>query len=154
MGGIRVNMRMQTALTRCMPPERRLAEHTAPIDCLAMRSPKRSCSAQCAGRAAAEDVARRRHSGWDAAAAAPALDLARSVGDGRPQGERSPVSLQTELQDLMWEQVGLFRTGAQLDAALKRIRQMRDAEWPRLRIAAAGPFNMHLHDRDELWARC
>ena len=152
MGGIRVNTRMQTCVEALYAAGEAVGGAHGANRLSGNAITEAFVFGECAGRAAAEDVARRPHSGWDATAAAPALDLARSVRDGRPQGERTPISLQTELQDLMWEQVGVFRTGSQLDAALSRIRQMRDAELPHLRIAAAGQFNMDLHDWYELRA--
>ncbi len=152
MGGIRVNTRMQTCVEALYAAGEAVGGAHGANRLSGNAITEAFVFGECAGVAAAEDVARRGQSGWDDTAAAPALELARSVRDGRPQGERSPVSLQTELQDLMWEQVGVFRTGAQLETALSRIRQMRDAELPHLRIAAPGPFNMDLHDWYELRA--
>ena len=152
MGGIRVNTRMQTCVDALYAAGEAVGGAHGANRLSGNAITEAFVFGECAGRAAAEDVARRAHSGWNATAAAPALDLARSVGEGRPQGDGTPISLQTELQNLMWEQVGLFRTGSQLEAALNRIRRMRDVELPHLRIAAAGQFNMDLHDWYELRA--
>jgi succinate dehydrogenase / fumarate reductase flavoprotein subunit len=152
MGGIRVNTRMQTCVEALYAAGEAVGGAHGANRLSGNAITEAFVFGECAGRAAAEDVARRGHSGWDGAAAASALDLIRCLRDGRPHGERTPLSLQTELQDLMWDHVGVFRTGAQLDAALSRIRQMRDAELPHLRIAAAGQFNMDLHDWYELRA--
>jgi succinate dehydrogenase/fumarate reductase flavoprotein subunit len=152
MGGIRVNTRMQTCIDGLYAAGEAVGGAHGANRLSGNAITEAFVFGECAGRAAAEDVARRGRSGWDAAAAAPALDLARSVRDGRPHGEGTAIGLQAELQGLMWDQVGLFRTGARLEAALGRIRQMREAELPHLRIATTGGFNMDLHDWYELRA--
>jgi succinate dehydrogenase/fumarate reductase flavoprotein subunit len=152
MGGIRVNTRMQTCVDALYAAGEAVGGAHGANRLSGNAITEAFVFGECAGRAAAEDVARREHSAWDATAAAPALDLMRGLCDGRPHGERTPLSLQTELQNLMWDHVGVFRTGARLDAALSRIRQMSETELPQARIAAAGPFNVDLHDWYELRA--
>ena len=72
-----------------------------------------------------------------------------------PRGSKrgmAPVGLQAELQKLMWEKAGPFRTGEKLSDALRRIREMREQELPALEIATEGAFNMDLQDWFELRA--
>ena len=72
-----------------------------------------------------------------------------------PRGSKrgmAPVGLQAELQKLMWEKAGPFRTGEKLSTALRRIREMREQELPGLEIATEGAFNMDLQDWFELRA--
>jgi succinate dehydrogenase/fumarate reductase flavoprotein subunit len=72
-----------------------------------------------------------------------------------PRGSKrgtAPVGLQAELQKLMWEKAGPFRTGKKLSTALRRIREMREQELPGLEIATEGAFNMDLQDWFELRA--
>ena len=64
----------------------------------------------------------------------------------------APVVLQNELQTLMWNQAGPFRTGEKLAQALARIAEMTDVELPALRIAAQTSYNIDLHDWFELRA--
>jgi succinate dehydrogenase/fumarate reductase flavoprotein subunit len=64
----------------------------------------------------------------------------------------APIALQAELQELMWEQVGPFRTGDKLAAALARIETMQKEHLRRLRIGGAREFNLDLHDAFELRA--
>jgi succinate dehydrogenase/fumarate reductase flavoprotein subunit len=64
----------------------------------------------------------------------------------------APVALQAELQKLMWEKAGPFRTGKKLSEALRRIREMREQELPALEIATESAFNMDLQDWFELRA--
>ena len=63
----------------------------------------------------------------------------------------TPISLQAELQKLMWEKAGPFRTGDHLSSALKRIVQM-EGELPTLRVNAQDGFNLNLQDWFELRA--
>ena len=81
-----------------------------------------------------------------------ALDrIAALVPRGSKRGT-TPVALQAELQKLMWEKAGPFRTGEKLSDALRRIREMREQELHDLEIATEGAFNMDLQDWFELRA--
>jgi succinate dehydrogenase/fumarate reductase flavoprotein subunit len=64
----------------------------------------------------------------------------------------SPAALQIELQNLMWELAGPFRTGDNLTAALTRINHMRDHELEHAAIGAEKSFNLDLQDWFELSA--
>ncbi len=57
-----------------------------------------------------------------------------------------------ELQALMWDQVGLLRTGDGLAAALARIRTMQSRDLRALALPADTPFNLALLDWFELRA--
>jgi succinate dehydrogenase/fumarate reductase flavoprotein subunit len=104
-----------------------------------------------AGRAAAAHAARTTRA-WDPAAAAEAIDRTRALRAGVPRPELTAIGLQTELQDLMWEKVGPFRTADQLSAALQRIESMRDDEFPHVPWPSTGPFNLDVQDWYELRA--
>jgi succinate dehydrogenase/fumarate reductase flavoprotein subunit len=68
------------------------------------------------------------------------------------KGSASPARLQGELQQLMWQQAGPFRTGEKLSAALKRIRHMREHELAHARIGAQQTYNLDIQDWFELRA--
>jgi succinate dehydrogenase / fumarate reductase, flavoprotein subunit len=77
------------------------------------------------------------------------------IGSMLPCGSKrgtAPVALQAELQKLMWENAGPFRTGEKLANALRRIREMQEQELPDLGIASGSAFNMDLQDWFELRA--
>ncbi|MBM3486016.1 MAG: FAD-binding protein [Alphaproteobacteria bacterium] len=99
--------------------------------------------------------AQNRRQAWDARAAAPVLDRMRAVAARETQGRKwtdSPTGrMLAELQTVMWDQVGLLRTGAKLEAGLARIRAMR-AELDRLPFPAETPFNLALLDWHDLRA--
>ena len=64
----------------------------------------------------------------------------------------APIVLQTELQRLMWEQAGPFRTGEKLTAVLERIEEMEKDDLLHLRTASDRDFNLDLQERFELRA--
>ncbi len=64
----------------------------------------------------------------------------------------APIALQVELQRLMWEQAGPFRTGDRLASALSRIEAMQKKDLPECRVGSEQPFNPDLHDWFELRA--
>ena len=105
-----------------------------------------------AGLVAAESVKRVR-SKWDDRLADEALRRLISFRRGDSGSNAvAPIALQAELQKLMWEQAGPFRTGEKLSAALACIDEMRMKDLPRLRIGAAAQFNLDLQDAFELRA--
>jgi succinate dehydrogenase/fumarate reductase flavoprotein subunit len=78
-----------------------------------------------AGRFAAEDVANL-ESGWSEKAAAAALDeIVASRNVSATESGPGLSGMLVELQELMWQDVGLVRTQGQLDSALARVREMR-----------------------------
>jgi succinate dehydrogenase / fumarate reductase flavoprotein subunit/fumarate reductase (CoM/CoB) subunit A len=75
---------------------------------------------------------------------------ARLVSTKSPDG--GAPALMEELQSLMWDKVGLVRTGAALDHALARIRDMRRGDLMALTIPDDKPFNQALLDWFDLGA--
>jgi succinate dehydrogenase/fumarate reductase flavoprotein subunit len=100
----------------------------------------------CAGRYAL----RRRGTRWNDRAAAPHLDLVRRVL-GRNQGRGPPPNrLMRELKDMMWREVGAFRTAGKLTRALDRIRTMQRRELDELAVSDERVHNTSLVDWFEL----
>ena len=64
----------------------------------------------------------------------------------------SAAGLMTELQELMWDKVGLFRTAEKLGQALTRIREMQKLDLYKITIPDDKPFNQALLDWYELRA--
>jgi succinate dehydrogenase/fumarate reductase flavoprotein subunit len=71
---------------------------------------------------------------------------------GRPKGSVTPAALQAELQNLMWEKTGPFRTGAKLAAALARIQQMQRDELQNVSVTEETSYNLDLQEWFELRA--
>ncbi len=103
-----------------------------------------------AGSHAAEQ-AKKFAANWDDALARAAIARLSKARDFHSTDSPTPIALQAELQQLMWENAGPFRTGAKLSDALARIRQMQQ-QLPQLKIGAEGRFNLDLQDWFELRA--
>ena len=88
---------------------------------------------------------------WHETVAEAALERLRGSACSDGAGAATPISLQVELQKLMWENAGPFRSGEKLSVALARIERMRQ-QLPSLKVAAAQPYNMDLQDWFELRA--
>jgi len=88
---------------------------------------------------------------WNPTAVDTHADAIRELVSKRSKGGVSPVTYQTELQHVMWEMAGPFRTGDKLAAALKRIQGMRD-ELPNLSVGSEASFNLDIQDWFELRA--
>ena len=105
-----------------------------------------------AGAAAAAESAKVTSVDWDPKLAAPAIELRKRVTGAHSKSGRTPAALQAELQDLMWEKAGPFRTGVNLAALLERVKRMRHDELPYLSIGGEQAFNLSLQDWFELRA--
>ncbi len=104
-----------------------------------------------AGEAAGEE-SRRVPADFDERLAADAIERMEAFR-GNSRGDCvPPIALQGELQKLMWEKAGPFRTGEKLAAALSRIEEMKRNDLTRLHMGAAARFNPDLHDAFELRA--
>ena len=102
-----------------------------------------------AGSSAAE-AAKHTHLDWHAELAAAAVERVRALR--RSKGGVPPVALQAELQNLMWEKAGPFRTGEKLTAALARIQQMQMDDLPNASLTDETSYNLDLQDWFELHA--
>jgi succinate dehydrogenase/fumarate reductase flavoprotein subunit len=81
-----------------------------------------------------------------------ALERAAAFESTGSESAAAPAELQEELQNIMWEQAGPFRTGEKLGMAMSRIREMKQDDLPRLKLARKRSFNLDLQDRFELRA--
>ena len=102
---------------------------------------------EVAGRSAAAHASATDRT-WDEAAARAAQRRCAPPAPGL--GGTSAVALMSELQALMWRDVGPFRTAAGLERALARICAMRTFELARVNVPEAGPFANELSDWHEL----
>jgi succinate dehydrogenase/fumarate reductase flavoprotein subunit len=151
MGGIRVNLRMQTSVEGLYAAGEAVGGAHGANRLSGNAITEALVFGECAGRAAAEEACRTPKR-WDPSAAAEGIERMRAVRAGASRGGLTAIGLQTQLTDLMWEQVGPFRTATQLTAALHRIEDMRDREFPHVHVPAAQPFDMDLQDWFELRA--
>jgi succinate dehydrogenase/fumarate reductase flavoprotein subunit len=100
----------------------------------------------CAG-----EKAKRLTSMWEDKVARQSIERFSKIREVRSRKTTTPISVQDELQKLMWENAGPFRTGDKLSAALDRIEQMQ-RELPDLKVGGERRFNLDLQDWFELRA--
>ena len=104
-----------------------------------------------AGLSAAE-AAQRTPAGWQSELAASAIEDVNALRSKPLKGDVKPVALQEQLQTLMWENAGPFRTGVKLADALARIQEMQRDELPNLSVSDAPLYNLDSQDWFELRA--
>jgi len=104
-----------------------------------------------AGSSAAE-AAQHLHVDWEPKLAAAAFERLNALRSRQSSDGVRPVALQAELQNLMWENAGPFRTGAKLAAALARIQQMQRDDLPNVTVTDETVYNLDLLDWCELRA--
>jgi len=147
MGGIRVNGQMETSIPGLYGAGEVVGGANGANRLSGNAIPEAFVFGERAGRFAAA-YARGRNRTWSDAAAQEHLDLLNSLisrqsdtaGDKAALGE-----MWFELQNLMWEKVGVLRTGEKLTAALARIREMRTT-LAEMVPADDTEFNMTLQD--------
>jgi succinate dehydrogenase/fumarate reductase flavoprotein subunit len=151
MGGIRVNTRMETCIKGLYAAGEAVGgangANRLSGNAITEAFVFGARAGACAG-AEAKTLSRNR----DDKLAAVALDRIQSMPPRGSKRETAPVILQAELQKLMWEKAGPFRTGEKLSEALRRIRDMREQELTDLKIASDRAFNLDLQDWFELRA--
>ncbi len=109
-----------------------------------------------AGRTAAQAVlkeqkkASRQVRNWQSLVLDKSKQLEGIAQTRGPKEAPTPVALQGELQQLMSDKVGPFRTEEKLRSALEQIREWRQEILPRMHISTSQPFNMDLQDWLEL----
>jgi len=148
MGGIRVNQRMETRIAGLYAAGEAVGGANGANRLSGNAITEALVFGECAGREAATAVAGAAR-GWNAAAANGAVERLRAALNTDADGGVPANVLGRRLQDIMWEDVGPFRTGEQLQRALDGIRELRESP------VAAGPadgFNLDLQDRLELRA--
>ena len=151
MGGIRVDVNMQTRVEGLFAAGEAVGGANGANRLSGNAITEAFVFGARAGSAAAQAVMRGEFD-WDEKSAAEALQRLRAFGSAGRRDGVAAIALQAELQRVMWEQAGPFRTGEKLTAALGRIDEMGNKDLPRLRIGAAAPFDLDLHDAFELRA--
>ena len=88
---------------------------------------------------------------WNNSVKAAALERLHDSHHGNARVAKTPIAVQAELQKLMWEKVGPFRTGDQLLSAQSQIEGMQ-RELPSLKVGRVHGYNLDLQDWFELRA--
>jgi succinate dehydrogenase flavoprotein subunit len=150
MGGIRVDVNMETRVVGLYAAGEAVGGANGANRLSGNAITEAFVFGERAGASAALN-AKQAASQWQNSLADAALERLRGSCFAPSVDAPTPISLQGELQKLMWEKAGPFRTGDQLSSALKRIIQMK-GELPSLRVNAHGKFNLDLQDWFELRA--
>ena len=147
MGGIRVNGQMETNVAGLYGAGEAVGGANGANRLSGNAIPEAFVFGERAGRFAA-GYARGRNRTWSDGAAAQHLDRLNTL-IGRQtdaNGEKAALGeMWFELQKMMWEKVGVLRTGAKLTAALARVRDMR-TQLDGMSPANGSAFNMTLQD--------
>ncbi len=151
MGGVRVDVNMQTRVEGLYAAGEAVGGANGANRLSGNAITEAFVFGQRAGSAAADTVNSSRLE-WSQALAEETLEHLKRIGQNSNGDGVTPVGLQTELQKLMWEKAGPFRTGEKLAAALGRIEEIRNRDLKCLRIADSRRFNLDLHDAFELRA--
>ena len=156
MGGIRVNGKMETRVPGLYAAGEAVGGANGANRLSGNAIPEAFVFGERAGRFAAEAVA-----GERVRAGRRTRRRRLSTSSGKSKGARRATpgtagaatgEMWRELQTLMWQKVGLLRTGDKLETGLERIRDMRDRDLQSLALPDGGQFNMAVQDWFDLRA--
>ena len=151
MGGIRVNDRMETRIDGLYAAGEAVGGANGANRLSGNAITEAFVFGERAGSFAAE-AAKHMRAHWETKLTAGALERLRALRNRRSKSRVASVSLQVELQELMWEKAGPFRIGAKLAAALGRIQQMQRDDLPNITVTDETLYNLDLLDWFELRA--
>ncbi|NKB57894.1 MAG: FAD-binding protein [Alphaproteobacteria bacterium] len=150
MGGIRVNASMETTLPGLYAAGEAVGGANGANRLSGNAITEALVFGERAGRFAAKSVSA---PSWDTAWAQRGIDEIRTL-KSPPRDNNSPVfgELFSELQNLMWDKVGLLRTGEKLQQALTRIQGMIAHDLPALRPQDGKAFAVGIQEWFDLRA--
>ena len=151
MGGVRVDTEMRTRVPGLFAAGEAVGGAGGATRLSGNAIPAAFVFGERAGRFAAAEAGAAPRVRLDEDAADAVLAEGRARLGARSSGGGAAALMQ-ELQALMWDKVGLLRTGDKLAAALARIRAMQADDLQAVRIADDRPFNQALLDWYELRA--
>jgi succinate dehydrogenase/fumarate reductase flavoprotein subunit len=151
MGGIRVNNRMETRIDGLYAAGEAVGGANGANRLSGNAITEAFVFGERAGSFAAE-AAKHMRAHWETKLTAGALECLRALRNRRSKSRVASVSLQVELQELMWEKAGPFRIGAKLAGALGRIQQMQRDDLPNITVTDETLYNLDLLDWFELRA--
>lgn len=135
MGGIEVNARMESTVPGLYAAGEITGGANGANRLSGNALPEAMVFGTRAGECAAQYALARRSLKWDLDSMAPYLDVIHGV-PRRKSPERPPAQMLTELKQVMWDKVGVFRTGDALLEARERIHEMRTREFQDLSISS------------------
>jgi len=151
MGGVRVNANMETRIKGLFAAGEVVGGANGANRLSGNAITEALVFGERAGSSAAEAV-KHTQVDWNSELTGVALERVRALKNRRSNGGVPPVALQAELQNLMWEKAGPFRTGEKLAVALARIQQMQRDDLPNASVTDETWYNLDLQDWFELRA--
>jgi succinate dehydrogenase/fumarate reductase flavoprotein subunit len=151
MGGVRVNTQMETRVRGLYAAGEAVGGANGANRLSGNAITEAFVFGERAGSAAAE-AAKQTHVDWEPKLAATVFERWNILRNGRSKSAITPISLQAELQELMWEKAGPFRTGEKLAAALARIQQMQGDDLVSVGVTDEALYNLDVQDWFELRA--
>ena len=151
MGGVRVNVNMQTRIEGLYAAGEAVGGANGANRLSGNAITEAFVFGQRAGVSAAA-AAQQSQLSWDETFARKTLVRLGARNEKPANAGAAPAVVQAELQKLMWEKAGPFRTGEKLAAALARIQEMQENDLPRLNVGSQNRFNLDLQDWFELRA--
>lgn len=149
MGGIRVNATMQSSVPGLYAGGEAVGGANGANRLSGNALPEAFVFGERAGRFAAADAQACKHA-WndEAAASIVALldDIERRAAEADPKVSAGTTRMWSDLQVLMWDKVGLFRTDESLREALAAIRHMRTSGLAEMTLTAGKSFNMTVEE--------
>ena len=151
MGGVRVNSHMETRINGLWAAGEAVGGANGANRLSGNAITEAFVFGERAGSFAAE-AAKHMRAHWETKLTVGALERLRALRNRRSKSRVASVSLQVELQELMWEKAGPFRIGAKLAGALGRIQQMQRDDLPNITVTDETLYNLDLLDWFELRA--
>jgi succinate dehydrogenase/fumarate reductase flavoprotein subunit len=151
MGGIRVDVNMKTRVEALYAAGEAVGGSNGANRLSGNAITEAFVFGERAGASAADATAHARAE-WHERLADQTIVRLKSLRQTPAENGIAPIVVQVELQKLMWEQAGPFRTGDRLTSALSRIEAMQKKDLPQCRVGSEQPFNPVLHDWFELRA--
>jgi succinate dehydrogenase/fumarate reductase flavoprotein subunit len=151
MGGVRVNNHMETRINGLYAAGEAVGGANGANRLSGNAITEAFVFGECAGSSAAE-AAKHLRVDWEPKVAAAVFERLKALRSPPSKHGVAPIALQAELQNLMWENAGPFRTGEKLAAALARIQQIQGNELPNLSVTDETLYNLDLQDWFELRA--
>src|SRR5436190_6948876 len=149
MGGIEVNADMQSCVAGLYAAGELAGGANGANRLSGNALPEALVFGATAGEAAARLACKSKPT-WDRAAADAQIECIREARGRNTGNGVSPASLMGELKDLMWRNVGPFRSAAALREALARIRSMRAHDLPQASVSGERIHNGSLVEWFEL----
>ena len=152
MGGVRVSEEMATAVPGLYAAGEAVGGASGANRLSGNAIPEALVFGEAAGRHSATSAGKAARSAWSRKAARPHLDRLHANGGRRPSagssGQYSGAALgelRAALADVMWDDVGVLRTGAGLTSALDHIRDL-GSRLEEIPLPGEDPYNLARQD--------